>query len=109
MILFAFGGLNATLAAGYGVLFTIVDDYKSEYGIDETSIGLVIGIGFLAGFVSQIVFAPFADRGHARTVVVVGVFVSVAGLLLMAAAPACCPFCSDGSSTASGWVLRRPR
>jgi MFS family permease len=84
MILFAFGGLNATLAAGYGVLFTIVDDYKSEYGIDETSIGLVIGIGFLAGFVSQIVFAPFADRGHARTVVVVGVFVSVAGLLLMA-------------------------
>ncbi len=83
-ILFAFGGLNATLAAGYGVLFTIVDDYKNEYGIDETSIGLVIGIGFLAGFVSQIFFAPFADRGHARTVVVVGVFVSVAGLLLMA-------------------------
>ena len=83
-ILFAFGGLNATLAAGYGVLFTIVDDYKSEYGIDETSIGLVIGIGFLAGFVSQIVFAPYADRGHARAVVVVGVFVSVAGLLLMA-------------------------
>jgi MFS family permease len=84
LILFAFGGLNATLAAGYGVLFTIVDDYKSEYGIDETSIGLVIGVGFLAGFISQIVFAPYADRGHARTVVVLGVFVSVAGLLLMA-------------------------
>jgi MFS family permease len=84
LILFAFGGLNGTLAAGYGVLFTIVDDYKSEYGIDETSIGLVIGVGFLAGFISQIVFAPYADRGHARTVVVLGVFVSVAGLLLMA-------------------------
>ena len=66
------------------MLFTIVDDYKTEYGIDETSIGLVIGIGFLAGFVSQILFAPYADRGHARTVVVIGVFVSVAGLLLMA-------------------------
>jgi len=84
LILFAFGGLNGTLAAGYGVLFTIVDDYKTEYGISETSIGLVIGIGFLAGFISQIVFAPYADRGHARTVVIVGVFVSVAGLLLMA-------------------------
>jgi MFS family permease len=84
LILFAFGGLNGTLAAGYGVLFTIVDDYKTEYGIDEAAIGVVIGIGFLAGFVSQILFAPYADRGHARTVVVVGVFVSVAGLLLMA-------------------------
>ncbi|WP_040495000.1 MFS transporter [Ilumatobacter nonamiensis] len=83
-ILFAFGGLNATMAAGYGVLFTIVDDYKSEYGIDETAIGVIIGIGFLSGFVSQILFAPFADRGHARTVVVAGVLVSVAGLLLMA-------------------------
>ncbi|MCH9835737.1 MFS transporter [bacterium] len=83
-ILFAFGGLNGTLAAGYGVLFTIVDDYKTEYGINETSIGLVIGVGFLAGFISQIVFAPYADRGHARTVVIVGVLVSVAGLLLMA-------------------------
>ena len=83
-ILFAFGGLNGTLAAGYGVLFTIVDDYKTEYGINETSIGLVIGVGFLAGFISQIVFAPYADRGHARTVVIVGVLISVAGLLLMA-------------------------
>lgn len=83
-ILLAFGGLNATMAAGYGVLFTIVDDYKTEYGIDETAIGLVIGIGFLSGFFSQIFFAPFADRGHARTVVVVGVLVSVAGLLMMA-------------------------
>ena len=84
MILFAFGGLNGTLAAGYGVLFTIVDDYQREYGIGSSQIGIVIGIGFLAGFVSQIAFAPFADRGHARKVVVIGVLVSVAGLLLMA-------------------------
>ncbi len=83
-ILLAFGGLNGTLAAGYGVLFTIVDDYKTEYDIDESAIGIVIGIGFLAGFVSQIVFAPFADRGHARKVVVIGVLVSITGLLLMA-------------------------
>ncbi|MGA9278600.1 MFS transporter [Ilumatobacter sp.] len=83
-ILFAFGGLSGTLAAGYGVLFTIVDDYKTEYGIDETAIGLIIGIGFLSGFISQILFAPYADRGHARKVVVLGVLVSVLGLLLMA-------------------------
>ena len=84
LILFAFGGLMATLAAGYGVLFTIVDDYKTEYGINEAAIGLVIGLGFLSGFLSQILIAPFADRGHARLVVFLGVTVNVAGLLLMA-------------------------
>lgn len=84
LILFAFGGLNATLAAGYGVLFTIVDDYQRDYGIASSQIGIVIGIGFLSGFLSQILLAPFADRGQARKVVVIGVAVSVAGLLLMA-------------------------
>lgn len=83
-ITIAFGGLMAMLAAGYGVIFTIVDDYKNEYGLDQTDVGLVIGLGFIAGFLSQVFVAPYADRGHARTVVVVGVLVDVAGLLLMA-------------------------
>ncbi len=83
-MLFAFGGLMATLAAGYGVLFTIVDDYKTEYGISESAIGIVIGTGFLSGFLSQVLIAPYADRGHARKIVLVGVGVNVAGLLLMA-------------------------
>ncbi len=83
-LLLAFGGLLGFLAAGYGVLFTIVDDYKNEYGIGETAIGVVIGVGFLAGFLAQVLIAPLADRGHARTVVLAGVAVNVAGLLLMA-------------------------
>ena len=82
-VLIAFGGLAATLAAGYGVLFTIVDEYASDYDISESAIGVVIGIGFLSGFTSQLLVAPLADRGHARTVVVAGVLVSVAGLVAM--------------------------
>ena len=73
----------ASLAAGYGVLFTIVDDYRDDYGISETAIGVVIGIGFVAGFLSQVLIAPLADRGHARRVVLFGVAVNVFGLLLM--------------------------
>ena len=72
LLLFAFGGLMACLAAGYGVLFTIVDDYRDEYGISETAIGVVIGIGFTAAFLSQLVIAPLADRGHARAMVLFG-------------------------------------
>src|SRR6476469_5893870 len=84
LVFFAFGGLMACLAAGYGVLFTIVDDYRDTYGISESSIGMVIGLGFLAGFLSQLLIAPYADRGHARKIVLVGVLVNVAGLVLMA-------------------------
>jgi len=83
LLFVAFGGLMASLAAGYGVLFTIVDDYRDEYGISETAIGIVIGIGFVAGFLSQVLIAPFADRGHARRIVLFGVAVNVVGLLLM--------------------------
>ena len=82
-LMLAFGGLSALLAAGYGVLFTIVDDYRDEYGISETAIGIVIGAGFISAFVSQVLVAPFADRGHSRVVVIAGVAVNAAGLLLM--------------------------
>ena len=84
VLLVAFGGLMAALAAGYGVLFTIVADFRDEYGISETAIGFVIGLGFIAGFLSQIAIAPLADRGHAKKLVVIGVLVNVVGLLLMA-------------------------
>jgi MFS family permease len=78
-----FSVLSAALAAGYGVLFTVVGDFRDEYGISETSIGAVIGAGFLSAFVAQILIAPLADRGHARRLIVLGVLGNVVGLLLM--------------------------
>jgi len=83
-LLVAFGGLSAALAAGYGVLFTIAADYRDEYGISENWIGIIIGLGFIAGFLAQITIAPYADRGHAKLLVLAGVFVNVIGLVLMA-------------------------
>jgi MFS family permease len=77
--------VGAFLAAGYGVLFTLLDDFRDEYGIGETALGAVIGVGFIAGFVAQVVIAPLADRGHARTLVIVGTMLNVVGLLMMAA------------------------
>jgi len=82
--LWIFAGLSAALASGYGVLFTIVADYRETYGIGETSIGWLIGVGFIAAFFSQTLVAPIADRGYARRVIVAGVAINIAGLLLMA-------------------------
>lgn len=79
-----FSALSASLAAGYGVLFTLVGDFRDEYGISETSIGLLIGAGFLSAFFAQILIAPWADRGFARLLIIVAVLANVLGLLLMA-------------------------
>lgn len=77
------GALSASLAAGYGVLFTVVGDYRDAYGISETQVGVIIGLGFLSAFVAQVFLAPIADRGRARMLVVGGVIVNVVGLLAM--------------------------
>lgn len=79
-----FSALSAALASGYGVLFTIVGDYRDEYGIGETWLGVLIGAGFISAFFAQILIAPLADRGFARNLIIVGVLGNVAGLLMMA-------------------------
>jgi MFS family permease len=82
----SFGLLMGMLGAGYGVLFTMLDDYRDEYGISESALGVVIGLGFLSGFASQVLIAPLADRGYAKRVVLAGMTLNVAGLLVMASA-----------------------
>lgn len=90
-LILTFGLVAAFLASGYGALFTLLDDFRDDYGIGESALGGVIGIGFFAGFLSQIVIAPLADRGHARRLVLGGMLLNVAGLLVMAAATTILP------------------
>src|SRR5262245_10428148 len=77
--------MTGILASGYGVMFTVLDDFRDEYGIAEYWLGLIVGIGFVASFVGQVFLAPIADRGHARAMVVAGLSLNVVGLLGMAA------------------------
>jgi MFS family permease len=77
--------MTGLLASGYGVMFTVLDDFRDEYGIAAGWLGTIVGIGFISSFVAQVFIAPIADRGHARLLVVLGLLLSVAGLLGMAA------------------------
>lgn len=83
LTILVFAALSATLSSGYGVLFTVVGDFRSEYDISEAMIGVIIGIGFFAGFLAQVFIAPIGDRGRARQVVAFGVLINVVGLILM--------------------------
>ena len=79
-----FALLSALLASGYGVMFTVLDDYRDRYGIEERALGAVVAVGFFASFFAQIVIAPLADKGHAKRLVYIGLLFNVAGLLGMA-------------------------
>ena len=83
-LVYTFGLLTGLFAAGYGVMFTLLDDFRDRYGISESALGMVVAVGFFAAFAAQVFFAPLADRGHARRLVNIGMAFNLAGLLLMA-------------------------
>ncbi|MFM8814627.1 MAG: MFS transporter [Actinomycetes bacterium] len=72
------------LAAGYGVMFTMLDDWRAEYSIQETGLSMIIAVGFFTSFVAQLTIAPLADKGHARKLLSLGMLANAAGAVLMA-------------------------
>lgn len=78
-------------AAGYGVMFTVLDDMRDTYGIGEGALGAIVAVGFFASFAAQVLLAPLADRGHARRLLTVGLVLEVIGLCTMAAGRAVLP------------------
>lgn len=75
---------SALGAMSYGVMFTVLDDFRNDYGISESKLGLIVASGFLAGFLSNIFVAPIADKGFARRLVAIGLIAQVIGCLVMA-------------------------
>lgn len=63
----------------YGTMFTIIDDLRDRYGISESSLGLILGVGFFAGFFSNVFLAPYADRGHAKRMILLGIIIQLVG------------------------------
>ena len=79
-LMLAASGLGAM---SYGTMFTVVDDFRDTYGIPESRLGLILGVGFLAGFLAQVFLAPLADKGHAKKMILAGVAVQVVGNIAM--------------------------
>jgi MFS family permease len=80
-----FGLLTALSAAGYGVMFTALDDFRDHFGISGGQLSLVVASGFFTQFFAQLFLAPLADRGHARRLVALGMMANVVGLVVIAA------------------------
>lgn len=67
----------------YGTMFTVIDDFRDTYGITETRLGIILGIGFFAGFLAQTFLAPFADKGHAKRMILLGISLLIVGNIAM--------------------------
>ncbi|MEZ5217321.1 MAG: MFS transporter [Ilumatobacteraceae bacterium] len=78
------GLLTGLFAAGYGVMFTALDDFRDEYGISAGHLGFVVAAGFFAQFAAQVLLAPRADRGQAKRLVAIGLLCNLVGLLIVA-------------------------
>ncbi|MFZ9707376.1 MAG: MFS transporter, partial [Ilumatobacteraceae bacterium] len=74
----------AVKSSAYGVMFTMLDDYREQFGISEGSLGFVIAIGFFTSFFAQLTIAPLADRGRSRQLIFVGLTLAIMGNFAMA-------------------------
>jgi MFS family permease len=76
---------TASVGIANSVVFTLLSDLQDEYGFGDVGLGLIAGAGMGVGFVSQLVLAPLADRGHSKRLLLAGLLAAVAGSVMFAA------------------------
>ena len=74
----------ASIGVANSVVFTLLSDLQDKYGFSDTGLGLIAGTGFLVGLIGQLVFAPFADRGHSKMLLILGLSLAVVGSICFA-------------------------
>jgi len=72
---------TAIEAMGHGAIFALLADLKTEYDLSAGGIGIIAATAFFAGLVSQLTVARYADRGHCRIMLRLGLLVAGIGLL----------------------------
>lgn len=87
---------TSTLANGVGILllcafgfavsnsgiFAALSDLQDKYGFSDAGLGFISATGFLAQVVVALVIAPYADRGHPKRLVLIGLVISAIGSML---------------------------
>lgn len=96
------------LASAYGLMFTLLDDWRDAYGITESRLGAIIAIGFFTTFFSQVVLAPIADRGRTRDSVILGCALITLGAAVMAVGSSFAPLFAGRFASGIGIGLVLP-
>lgn len=71
-------------ATANSVIFAALGDLQDTYNFAASGLGLIAGAGFLTGLLVQLFIAPYADRGHAKRLIIIGLILAGTGSVLFA-------------------------
>jgi MFS family permease len=69
---------------GLGVIIALLADLQDAYDLPTAGLGLVAGIAFITAFIGYVWFSRYADRGHAKTMLIAGTLVGALALIMAA-------------------------
>ncbi|MGI9613874.1 MAG: MFS transporter [Acidimicrobiales bacterium] len=72
--------------AGVSAVFALFAELEKRYDLSTTSLGWIAGSAFIASLIAQLWLSRYADRGHAATLLRLGVLAAAVGLIWFAAA-----------------------
>ncbi|MFN8022970.1 MAG: MFS transporter [Acidimicrobiales bacterium] len=75
---------TASIGIANSVVFSLLSDLQDRYGFADAGLGMIAGAGMAVGFVSQLLLAPLADRGHSKTLLLAGLLTAITGSVLFA-------------------------
>ena len=76
--------VSGSLSLGYGSIYTLLPDLRDKLGFSEQQLGVLVGVGFFAGFFAQVVLSRYADRGYASIMVRFGIVIAALSALTCA-------------------------
>jgi len=68
-------------AMGYGAIFGLIADLQDKYGFSNLGLGLIASAAFPAALVGQLGLSRFADTGHTRQLLWLGLVTAAAGMV----------------------------
>ena len=74
----------AANTVGLGVIIALLADLQEEYDLPTSGLGLVAGAAFVTAFIGYVWLSRYADRGHAKTMLIVGTLVGALALVMAA-------------------------
>lgn len=66
-----------------GGIFALLGELRDELGFTESELGVMVATGFFAGFIAQVGLSRFSDRGHANSMIRLGLVLMIAAQLAM--------------------------
>ncbi|NCX04892.1 MAG: MFS transporter, partial [Actinobacteria bacterium] len=83
-------GIGILLVCAFGVtvsnsmIFPALSDLQDKYHFSDAGLGFIAASGFFSSLIVQLVFAPFADRGKPKRLVLIALLLAFCGSTLFA-------------------------